>query len=64
MDNFEQLLQRCEFLKTRIRELQAREVEPNQKSIQQIQLEMLRAWLTEVGRQLNRLTLYRRDEDD
>jgi hypothetical protein len=64
MDNFERLIQRCELLKTRIKELQFQEVDEYQESIRKIQLEMLKAHLSEVGRQLNRLTLYKRDEND
>ena len=60
MDNFEQLLQQCEVLKQRIKDLQIMEVEETQKSVQKIQLQMLGERLTEVGRQLNRITLYKK----
>jgi hypothetical protein len=59
MDDFERLLQRCELLKSRIREFKSREVDETQESIKKIQIKMLSERLSEVGRQLNYLTLYK-----
>lgn len=64
MDKLERLFQRCELLKMRIKDLQALDVEDHQRSIKEIQLIILKENLSEVGRQIVRITLYKRDEND
>ena len=64
MSRFERLLQKCKELKTRIRELKDKKVDKNQKTIKEIQLKMLRDNLSEVGRQLSNMTMYKREKND
>jgi hypothetical protein len=64
MDRFKSLLEECKKLKACIRELENRPVEKHQETVREIQLRSLRKSLTEVGRQLTYLTLYKRDEND
>lgn len=64
MDKLERLFQRCELLKMRIKDLQALDVEDHQRSIKEIQLIILKENLSEVGRQIVRITLYKRGEND
>lgn len=56
---FEELLKQCEELKKLIVILESNQVTEDQKTIKDIQLQYLRECLTEVGRQLNNMKLYK-----
>ena len=64
MSRLERLLERCETLKKRIKELESTPIDDYQHTVREIQLRSLRAELSQVGRKLNQLTLYKRDIDD
>ena len=63
MNNFKRLLKECEMLKKRIKELESKKVSEIQKTIKEIQLETLKNQLSAVGRQLQNMSLYRRQND-
>lgn len=56
---FEELLKQCEELKKLIAALDSKQVTENQTAIKEIQLQYLRECLSEVGRQLNNMKLYK-----
>jgi len=64
MRSHDELLQTCEELKQKIKDLQAEPVDRNYKTIYEIQLKHLQNRLSDVGRQLKNLNMYRENEHD
>lgn len=63
MDEFQRLLQRCDYLKKLIRKMELRKVDKHQAIIHSIQLRHLKEELSHIGRQLVQLSLYKKKKE-
>ena len=64
MNRVEKLLKECEKLKTLIKNLENKPPDIHQETVWEMQLKFLKLELSKVGKQLNCLTLYKRDCND
>lgn len=62
MQESERLLKSCEELKQKIQNLKSQIVDSNYKTVYEIQLKSLQDLLTEVGRRLQHLNMYKDDK--
>lgn len=55
------LIKACEEIKQKIRDLKSQVVDDNHRAIHEIQLKSLQDRLSDIGRQLQNLNMYRKD---